>query len=86
MQEIIFKVQAFAPMNIDSNITFLIRGGKNVVLPIKANIIVPKIKVENTKIDFGSTPIEGNPALKTINLTNESQIAVDLEFRVSSDS
>jgi len=29
-------------------------------------------------LDFGSTPIEGNPALKQVTFVNESQIPVDL--------
>ena len=86
MQEIVFKIQAFSSMNIDSSVCFLIRGGKKIVLPIKANIISPKIKIENQKIDFGMTPIEGNPSAKTLSLVNDSQIPVDLEFRLHYDS
>jgi hypothetical protein len=41
-------------------------------------VITPKIKVENQKIDFGLTPIEGNPSVKTLTLINDSQIPVDL--------
>lgn len=86
MQEIIFKIQAFSSMTIDSVVSFMIRGGKTINLPLKANIITPKIKIENQKIDFGLTPTEGNPAVKVLTLTNESQIPVELEFRLPYDS
>lgn len=58
--------------------SFLIRGGKTLTLPLKANIIIPKVKIENPKIDFGSTPTEGNPSAKSVTLVNDSQIPVDL--------
>jgi hypothetical protein len=45
MQEVIFKIQAFSSMNIDSNVSFLIRGGKTLNLPLKATIITPKIRI-----------------------------------------
>ncbi len=69
-------------MNIDSSISFLIRGGKTIILPLKANIITPKIRIENQKIDFGLTPTEGNPSVRVLTLLNDSQIPVDLEFRL----
>lgn len=50
-------MQAFSSMNIDSSVSFMIRGGKTIILPLKANIITPKIKIENQKIDFGINPI-----------------------------
>ncbi len=86
IQEIVFKIQAFSSMNIDSSVTFLIRGGRPIVLPLKAAIITPKIKVENQKIDFGPTPTEGNPSVRTLTLVNDSQITVDLEFRLAYES
>jgi len=45
MQEIIFKIQGFSPMIIDSSVSFLIRGGKTLTLPLRANIIIPKVKI-----------------------------------------
>jgi hypothetical protein len=86
MQEIIFKIQGFSSMNVDSSVSFLIRGGKTLTLPLKASIIIPKVKIENIKIDFGSTPTEGNPSAKSITIVNDSQIPVDLEFRLPYDS
>jgi hypothetical protein len=64
----------------------IVRGSKNIDVPIKATPILPNLRIENDEIDFGATPIEGNPASKTITLVNDSGIQVDLELRLHNDT
>lgn len=73
-------------MNLDSTIQILIRGSKSIDLPVKANVILPQVQIENEGIDFGSIPVEGNPAQKEVTLINESNIQVDLELRLQYDT
>lgn len=53
---------------------------------MKASAILPSIRVENEEVDFGPTPVEGNPAQKQIILINDSPMAVDLELRLYNDT
>lgn len=55
---------------IDSSFSIIVRGGKKIVIPLKANIIVPKVKIEEDFIDFGSIPVGGQPGQKSITISN----------------
>lgn len=63
---------------IDSTLTVTVRCGKTISIPIKGNIILPKVYIQEEELDFGSTPKSGTPARKTLTLINESHIPVEL--------
>lgn len=69
---------------IDSALTVNVRCGKSLQVPIRGNIILPKVSLLEEEIDFGSTPKSGTPAIKTCTLQNESSIWVDLELNLGS--
>ena len=68
--------------SIDSALTILVRCGKALQVPIRGNIILPKVSIMEEEIDFGSTPKSGTPAIKTCTLNNDSNIWVDLELNL----
>ena len=86
MVELVFKLNSLKMMTLDSVVQILIRGSKPIDLPVKANVILPQVLIENEEIDFGSIPVEGNPAQKEVILINESNIQVDLELRLQYDT
>lgn len=47
MIEIVFKIYSLKSIAVDSLISVVIRGCKTIQIPVKANIILPKIRVEN---------------------------------------
>ncbi len=57
-------------MTLDSAIQILVRGSKVIELPVRANVILPLVEIENEEIDFGNIPVEGNPARKEVTLIN----------------
>lgn len=86
MVELVFKLNSLKMMTLDIVVQILIRGSKPIDLPVKANVILPQVLIENEEIDFGSIPVEGNPAQKEVILINESNIQVDLELRLQYDT
>ena len=78
MTELCFKLTSPKTLLLDSMVQISIKGSKNFELPVKANVILPKVYVENEEIDFGRVPVEGNPGEKQITLVNDSNISVDL--------
>jgi hypothetical protein len=57
-------------MTLDSLVQIVIRGCKIIELPVRACVILPQVRVENEEIDFGSVPVEGNPAEREVVLVN----------------
>ena len=72
--EIVLKVISQKINIIDSSFNVIVRGGKKINIPLKANIIIPKVKIEEDIIDFGNVPVGGQPGQKFITLVNDSSI------------
>lgn len=80
--ELVFKSISSKPMMVEGMVKIIVRGAKTIDLPVKGTVIVPDLRVEEEEIDFGGTPVEGNPAEKDIALINNSPIPIDLELRL----
>ena len=80
------KVESQKVNIIDSSFTLIVRGGKKLVIPLKANIIVPKVKIEEDSIDFGCVPVGSQPGTKSITIINDSSIPADVDLLLQHDS
>ncbi len=70
MVELVFKLNSLKTMTLDSSIQILIRGSKQIDFPVKANVILPQVHIEDEEIDFGNIPVEGSPGQKEVTLIN----------------
>lgn len=70
ISEVTVKLMSMREQLIDSGLTIIVRGGKKIFVSIKANLIIPKIRVEAEEINFGCMPVGGNPTSKQITLIN----------------
>ena len=86
MYLIIVRLNCSKDTVIDSFVTVVARGSKKMVIPVRANAIIPDLKIEGDEVNFGSMPVCGNPNKKTITLINDSPISASLELVLHNDS
>ena len=72
----------------DEKIIVNLRGGKPLIVPFSVNVVVPKIRVEQDKFEFGSVITLGNSAKLEMTLVNESNIraVLILDLREKEDT
>ena len=82
--EVIFT-HAEPDPNFTADIPILIRGGKKLILKIKANVVQPEVIIEEEKFDFGSVCYN---EIKTKNLTlsNRSKLPASVYINLNSDT
>ena len=61
----------------NSQIELLVRGGKSEIIPVKAQAVIPNLKIEEEIFDFGGVTF-GDSKQMTITLHNESEIEAKL--------
>lgn len=60
-----------------SELTVFIRGGKPIVIPVRANAIIPDVKIEEEQFDFGGVTF-GDSKILPLTLHNDSNIEAKL--------
>lgn len=65
------------PLTLNSEIEVQIRGGKSLILPIKAQAIVPNVYVQEHEIDFGGVTC-GNQGVTRFHICNDSVIPANI--------
>ena len=65
----------------DSQILVNIRGGKQLMLPVRARAIIPDVIIEEEKVDFGGVTF-GDQKVLPITIMNNSDITAKLELDI----
>ena len=81
--EIIFTYSEPNP-NFTAEIPILIRGGKSLLLKIKANIVQPEVIIEEEKFDFGGVCFN-EPKVKNLTFTNKSKLPANVFVDLNTD-
>lgn len=61
----------------NSEITVHIRGGKSLKIPVRANSIIPDVKIEETILDYGGITF-GDSKILPLTIHNDSNIEAQL--------
>lgn len=75
--ELNFNIDTSYPSILKDEIVIDIRGAKSLVIPIKAEIIVPNIEINVDKIEYGEITV-GKKVTKQFTLSNNSKISSTL--------
>jgi len=81
--EIIFTYSEPNP-NYTAEIPILIRGGKSLLLKVKANIVQPEVIIEEEKFDFGGVCFN-EPKIKILTFKNKSRLPANVFVDLNSD-
>ena len=81
--EIIFTYHEPNP-NFKIEVPIMIRGGKNIILKIVANIIQPEVFIEEEKFNFGGVCFN-EMKIKNLTLTNKSKLPASVYINLNSD-
>jgi len=67
--------------NYDSQIVVNIRGGKQLILPVRAHAMIPDLQIEEERISFGGVTF-GDQKVLPITIMNNSDITAKLELDI----
>ena len=81
--EIIFTYSVPNP-NFTAEIPILIRGGKSLLLNVKANIVQPEVIIQEEKFDFGEVCFN-EPKIKILTFTNKSKLPANVFIDLNTD-
>ena len=81
--EIVFTYSNPNP-NFSAEIPILIRGGKSLLLKVKANIVQPEVIIQEEKFDFGGV-CYNEPKIKTLTFTNKSKLPANVFVDLNTD-
>ena len=70
--------------NFQADVPILIRGGKSLLLHIKANIVQPEVIIVEDKFDFGGVSYN-EPATKVLSFKNNSRLSANVIVNLNSD-
>ena len=81
--EVIFTYSTPNP-NFTAEVPILIRGGKKLLLKIKANIVQPEVIIEEDKFNFGGVCFN-EPKVELLTFTNKSKLPANVFVDLNSD-
>jgi len=70
--------------NFTADIPILIRGGKSLLLHIKANIVQPEVIIVEDKFDFGGVSFN-EPSTRTLSFKNKSKLSANVIVNLNND-
>ena len=70
--------------NFTADVPILIRGGKSLLLHVKANIVQPEVVIVEDKFDFGGVSFN-EPSTRTLSFRNKSKLSANVIVNLNSD-
>ena len=70
--------------NFSADVPILIRGGKSLLLHVKANIVQPEVVIVEDKFDFGGVSFN-EPSTRTLSFKNKSKLSANVIVNLNSD-
>ena len=70
--------------NFETDVPILIRGGKSLLLHVKANIVQPEVIIVEDKFDFGGVSYN-EPSTKVLSFKNNSRLSANVIVNLNSD-